>query len=59
MIINGVVKLLKKAVIDKFSFAIFLAVALAAFFTDLSPVIFVLIAAVLGIVIKNAGGKKA
>lgn len=59
LIINAVVKLLKKAVIDKFSFAIFLAVALAAFLTDLSPVIFVLIAAVLGIVIKNAGGKKA
>ena len=59
LIINAVIKLLKKAVIDKFSFAIYIAVALAAFFTDLSPVIFVVIAAVLGIVIKNAGGKKA
>ncbi len=59
LIVNAVIKLFKKAVIDKFSFAVFLAVALAAFFTDLSPVIFVLVAAVLGIVIKNAGGKKA
>ena len=59
LIINAVIKLLKKAVIDKFSFVIYIAVALAAFFTDLSPVIFVVIAAVLGIVIKNAGGKKA
>ena len=59
LIVNAVIKLFKKAVIDKFSFVVFLAVALAAFFTDLSPVIFVLVAAVLGIVIKNAGGKKA
>lgn len=59
LIVNAVIKLFKKAVIDKFSFVVFFAVALAAFFTDLSPVIFVLVAAVLGIVIKNAGGKKA
>lgn len=59
LIVNAVIKLFKKAVIDKVSLVIFLAVALAAFFTDLSPVIFVVIAAVLGIVIKNAGGKKA
>lgn len=59
LIVNAVIKLFKKAVIDKFSFVVFLTVALAAFFTDLSPVIFVLVAAVLGIVIKNAGGKKA
>lgn len=59
LIINAVIKLLKKAVIDKFSFIIFTAVTAAAFFTDLSPVIFVLLAAVIGIVIKNIGGKKA
>lgn len=59
LIINAVIKLLKKAVIDKFSFIIFIAVTAAAFFTDLSPVIFVLLAAVIGIVIKNIGGKKA
>ncbi len=58
LIINAVVKLFKKACVDKFSLVIYIAVALAAFFTDLSPVIFVIVAAVLGVVIKNAGGKK-
>ncbi len=58
LIANAVIKLLKKAVIDKFTFVIFVAVAAAAFFTNLSPVIFVLIAAVVGIIIKNIGGKK-
>lgn len=59
LIVNAVIKLLKKAVIDKFSFVIFVAVALTAFLTDLSPVIFVIVAAVLGIAIKSIGGKKA
>ena len=58
LIVNAVIKLLKKAVIDKFSFVIFVAVALTAFLTDLSPVIFVIVAAVLGIAIKSIGGKK-
>ncbi|MBR2867876.1 MAG: chromate transporter [Clostridia bacterium] len=59
LILNAVIKLFKKAAIDLPSTLIFIVVALAAFLTDLSPVIFVVIAAVLGIVIKNAGGKKA
>ena len=59
LILNAVIKLFKKAAIDLPSFLIFIAVVLAAFFTDLSPVIFVVVAGVLGIVIKNAGGKKA
>lgn len=59
LILNAVIKLFKKAAIDLPSSLIFITVALAAFFTDLSPVIFVVIAGVLGVVIKNAGGKKA
>lgn len=59
LILNSVVKLSKKAVVDKITLLIFLAVTLASFFTDLSPVIFILIAAVAGILIKNIGGKKA
>ncbi len=59
LILNSVVKLGKKAVVDKITLLIFLAVTLASFFTDLSPVIFILIAAVIGILIKNIGGKKA
>ena len=59
LILNAVIKLFKKAAIDLPSFLIFITVALAAFFTDFSPVIFVVVAGVLGVVIKNAGGKKA
>lgn len=59
LILNAVVKLFKKAVIDAPTMVIFLAVALGSFFlTSLSPVIFVLAAAVLGIVLKNAGVRK-
>lgn len=59
LILNSVVKLSKKAIIDKITLLIFLAVMLASFFTDLSPVIFILIAAIAGILVKNIGGKKA
>ena len=59
LILNAVVKLFKKAVIDAPTAVIFLAVALGSYFTPVSPVIFVLIAAVLGIVLKNVGVKKA
>ena len=58
LIANAVIKLLKKAVIDKFTLVIFIAVTAAAYFTSLSPVVFVLIAALLGIIIKNIGGRK-
>lgn len=59
LIINSVVKLSKKAIVDKITLLIFLATTLVSFFTDLSPVIFIVIAAVAGILIKNIGGKKA
>ena len=58
LILNGVVKLYKKAVVDKFTFAIFLAVTLGSAFLDVSPVFFVLAAAVLGIAMKTMEGKK-
>ena len=58
LILNAVVKLFKKAVIDAPTAVIFLAVALGSYFTPVSPVIFVLIAAVLGIVLKNVGVRK-
>jgi chromate transporter len=54
-----VVKLYKKAVVDKITLGIFLLVALGSIFLDLSPVVFVVIAAVIGIVVKVLGGKKA
>ena len=58
LILNAVVKLYKKAVIDAPTAVIFLAVALGSYFTPLSPVIFVLAAGIAGIVLKNAGVKK-
>jgi len=59
LIANAVVKLYKKAVVDKFTLILFLLVTLGSFFTSLSPVIFVLFAAVCGILIKTIGGKRA
>ncbi len=58
LILNAVVKLFKKAVIDVPTMIIFLAVVLGSFFTPISPVIFVVAAAVIGIVLKNMGVKK-
>lgn len=59
LILNAVVKLYKKAVMDKPTFAIFLIVALESFLTPLSPVVYVLTAAVVGIVLKAMEGRKA
>ena len=59
LIANAVVKLYKKAVVDKFTFALFLLVAVGSTLLDISPVVFVLIAAVAGIALKTMGGKKA
>jgi len=59
LILDAVIKLYKKAVVDKPTLIIFLLVVVGSYFTNLSPVIFVVIAAVLGIVLKNMGGKKA
>ena len=53
LIFNAVAKLYKKAVVDQVTLGVFLAVALGAYFTAVSPVVFVVIAAVLGIVVKN------
>ena len=58
LITNAVVKLFKKAVVDKITLVIFLAVALGSVLLDLSPVIFVILAAVAGITIQAMGGKK-
>ena len=59
LIANAVVKLYKKAVVDIPTFIIFLLVAVGSIFLPVSPVIFVLIAAVAGIILKAMGGKNA
>lgn len=58
LIANAVVKLFKKAVVDKATLVIFVAVTLGSVFIDISPVIFVVLAAVAGIVLKTIGGKE-
>ena len=59
LILNAVVKLFKKAVIDKVTFALFALIALGGYFLSVSPIIFVLAAGLVGVLLKNVGGKKA
>jgi chromate transporter len=58
LIVNAVVKLYKKAVVDKLTLAIFLAVALGSYFLDLSPVVFVVASALAGIFLHAKGGAR-
>lgn len=59
LIFNAAVKLLKKAVIDKPTLVIFLLVMVGSLWISwLSPVVFVVLAAAAGIVIKQMEGKK-
>ena len=59
LIFNSVLKLGKSAVKDKPTLVIALLVMAAAFLTDLSPVVFVVLSAVAGLLISRAGGAKA
>ena len=59
LIFNAVVKLLKKSVIDKRTCVIFLLVMIGSTLLNLSPVWFVLLAALAGIVLKNLEGGAA
>lgn len=59
LIANAVFKLYQKSVVDKATLVIFLAVAVGAFLLDLSPVVFVVLAAVAGIALKAKGGNQA
>lgn len=53
LIFNAVVKLWKKSVVDKITLLIFLAIFAGSALTDLSPIVFVILAAIAGIVLKN------
>ncbi len=55
LILNAVVKLLKKAVIDVPTAILFAAVALGSYFTPLSPVVFVVAAGAAGIMLRSLG----
>ena len=59
LIFNAVIKLLKKSVIDKRTCVIFLLVMTGGTLLSLSPVWFVLLAALAGIVLKNLEGGTA
>lgn len=52
LIINSILKLIKKAVIDIPTALIFVTVLALSIFVDLSPIIFVLSAGVIGVVVK-------
>lgn len=58
LIANAAVKLYKKAVVDKLTLVIFLAVALGSFLLELSPVVFVVLSAVAGIALQAKGGDR-
>ena len=58
LILNAVVKLWKKAVVDVPTLLIFLAVLALAVFTKLSPVVFVVAAALAGVALKAREAKR-
>ena len=57
LIFNAVVKLWKSSVVDKATMIIFIGVFLGSVLTDLSPILFIVISAIAGIIIKNLGVK--
>ena len=58
LIYNAVSKLFKKAVIDKYTLGIFVCVLFFSVITDISPIIFVLFAGIIGAIVKMKGGVK-
>ena len=59
LILNAVVKLWKKTVVDKLTFVIFAVVFVLSVFLDISPVFFVILAAAAGLIIKALEVKKS
>ena len=59
LIFNAVMKLLKKSVVDRRTAVIFLLVLVGGLFLKLSPVWFVIAAALAGILLKNLEAKQA
>lgn len=55
LIFNAVLKLWKKAVVDKVTLVLFLAVCLLSIFFDISPILFVVLCAAAGIVLTRMG----
>lgn len=59
LIASSIIKLAKKSVKEIISFVIFLIVTVLSFFTDMSPIIFVITAGVCGLVVNITGVRKA
>ena len=57
LIFNAVLKLWKKAVVDKITLVLFLGVFLLSVFFDISPIVFVVFCAAAGIVLTRMGVK--
>ena len=57
LIFNATVKLVKSAVVDKWTAAIFALTAILSFVLDVSPIVFVLFALLAGILIKTLEAK--
>ena len=58
LIFNSILKLWKSSVVDKKCLALFIIIAIGSLVVDITPIAFVLGAAVVGILIKVLGGKK-
>lgn len=58
LILNAVIKLWKKAVVDKVTLIIFILVFVLSVFTNISPVVYVVLTAAAGIVLKSLEAKK-
>ena len=58
LILSSVWKIAKKSLVDIFSVIIFLIVAVASFFTEVSPVVFVISAGICGLVLNLSGIRK-
>ena len=57
LILNAVMKLFKKAIVDKPTLVIFILVTLFAYFTNLNPIVFVVASAIAGIIIQSIKGR--
>lgn len=57
LIFNAVLKLWKKAVTDKGTLTIFILVFVMSVFLDMSPIFFVLVSGLCGIMLVNMGGR--
>ncbi len=58
LILSSVIKLSKKSIVDKITAVIFVIVAALSFFTDISPVLFIIAVAVISLVINMLKAKK-